>query len=314
MRQHSWTRVQPRGSQPSARYLHSAVVVGDTMVVFGGFLEWQGDVWSFSFSSQRWTKLSEVRSLYDAVHVACWQSPAQRNSKERVRDSKADAGGCAGQSTGGLGSLVSHTIVLGLVQAVQQSAGGPGGLQAHTASATADGSGFIVHGGRPVGEDHTSISTAVWAFNIADRKWTQLHHQPEAAGPPAAPGLIYAAMDAWQEAAVQTNATTAVIVGGSVRSPVMLCSTDTWLVTASQRDGGTSWMKIISLPMGIYSHKLVVHDNAAYVFGGHLCPESKGDLPFYYSNTMMRLELTSWLAPKTLKQTVRNLGPSSSEL
>ena len=71
LRQHSWTRVQPRGTRPSARYLHSAVVIGDAMVVFGGFLEWQGDVWSFSFSSQRWTKLSEVSSVDDDVHVVC---------------------------------------------------------------------------------------------------------------------------------------------------------------------------------------------------------------------------------------------------
>ena len=59
--------MQPKGSRPSARYLHSAVVVGETMVVFGGYLEWQGDVWSFSFSSRRWTKLSEVSSIDAAV-------------------------------------------------------------------------------------------------------------------------------------------------------------------------------------------------------------------------------------------------------
>ena len=207
-----------------------------------------------------------------------------------------------------------HTFVRALVQAVQSSAGGPGGLQAHTASATADGSGFIVHGGRRVGEDHSSISTAVWAFNLADRRWTQLQHKPGAEGPPTAPKLVYAAMDAWRQAAARTNTTTAVVVGGSARSPVMLCSTDTWLVTASQLDGSTSWLKLASLPMGIYSHKLVVHDNAAYVFGGHLCPESKGNLPFYYLNTMMRLDLTAWLAPKSLTQTARNVGLSSTEL
>ena len=230
--------------------------------------------------------------------------------------SNAGTGDCAGQKVEQwrAGCVAASPFVLVLVQAVQPSAGGPGGLQAHTALATADGSGFIVHGGRRVGADHSSISNAVWAFDIADRRWTQLQHQPGAEGPPTAPELIYAAMDAWQEAAAQTNTTTAVVVGGSMRSPIMLCSTDTWLVTASQRDGSTSWLKLASLPMGIYSHKLVVHDNAAYVFGGHLCPESKGTLPFYYSNTMMRLELTAWLAPTSRQQTVRNVGLSSLEL
>ena len=251
------------------------------------------------------------------LHPGSLKSFVPRNSEERVHDLQSRCWClCRPDSRAleGLAGCCLTSFELVLVQAVQPSAGGPGGLQAHTASATLDGSGFIVHGGRPIGEDHSVINTAVWAFNIADRRWTQLQHQPGVEGPPTAPRLIYAAMDAWQEAAAQTNTTTAVIVGGSMRSPVVLCSTDTWLVTASQRDGSTSWLKLASLPVGIYSHKLVVHDNAAYVFGGHLCPESKGNLPFYYTNTMMRLELTDWLAPDSIKQTVRTLALSSQEL
>lgn len=57
----TWECIVPKGSRPAARYLHTAVVIKDAMVVFGGSDSALGDVWSFSFESRRWTQLSKVR-------------------------------------------------------------------------------------------------------------------------------------------------------------------------------------------------------------------------------------------------------------
>lgn len=56
----TWTSISPRGKKPAPRYLHSAVVVGDAMLVFGGTEKTAGDVWSFSFKKLAWTRLSHV--------------------------------------------------------------------------------------------------------------------------------------------------------------------------------------------------------------------------------------------------------------
>ena len=57
----TWELIVPKGPKPSARYLHTAVLVKDSMVVFGGNDKNNGDVWSFNFSNRRWTQLSKVQ-------------------------------------------------------------------------------------------------------------------------------------------------------------------------------------------------------------------------------------------------------------
>ena len=60
LKTHTWELIVPKGSKPSARYLHTAVVIKDAMVIFGGNDKDCGDVWSFSFKSRRWSQLSKV--------------------------------------------------------------------------------------------------------------------------------------------------------------------------------------------------------------------------------------------------------------
>lgn len=61
LKAHTWELIVPKGSKPAARYLHTAVVIKDAMVIFGGSETALGDVWSFDFKSRRWTQLSKVR-------------------------------------------------------------------------------------------------------------------------------------------------------------------------------------------------------------------------------------------------------------
>lgn len=58
--EHAWTFIRPRGKKPAPRYLHTAVVAADAMLVFGGTEQTAGDVWSFSFKKLAWTRLSHV--------------------------------------------------------------------------------------------------------------------------------------------------------------------------------------------------------------------------------------------------------------
>jgi N-acetylneuraminic acid mutarotase len=55
----SWKKMNPSGTLPAARHMHSADVVGDRMLVFGGTSA-QGDLndlWSYQFSRNEWTQL-----------------------------------------------------------------------------------------------------------------------------------------------------------------------------------------------------------------------------------------------------------------
>ena len=61
IKSHVWELILPKGQKPAARYLHSAVVIGDCMVIFGGNDKASGDVWRFKFATRRWSQLSKVK-------------------------------------------------------------------------------------------------------------------------------------------------------------------------------------------------------------------------------------------------------------
>ena len=67
LKAHTWELIAPKGPKPAARYLHTAVVIKDAMVIFGGSESALGDVWSFNFKSRRWTQLSKVHSSSSLV-------------------------------------------------------------------------------------------------------------------------------------------------------------------------------------------------------------------------------------------------------
>lgn len=53
LRTYSWSQVKPMGAAPAKRALHSAVVIGDSMYVYGG-LE-LADTWRYDFGPKTWT-------------------------------------------------------------------------------------------------------------------------------------------------------------------------------------------------------------------------------------------------------------------
>ena len=58
------------------------------------------------------------------------------------------------------------------------------------------------------------------------------------------------------------------------------------------------WQRLPDLPYGMYYHKVTVHGSSAYITGGHLCSETKGNMSNYYLNHVLKLDLTPWLTDK----------------
>ena len=185
------------------------------------------------------------------------------------------------------------------MQVVPRSKGGPGSIYAHSAVAAADESGFIVFGGQYVNE-HT-LSNDVWYFDTDKRKWHKI--VPHSSKPEPRFFQEMAAVQVHSLAGPVSHnitqlgdqVTVAVFTGGSTRSPLLLCTAETWLMIVNPHTKEQVWQRLPDLPYGIYYHKVAVHGNFAYVTGGHLCSETKGEMPNYYLNHVLRLDLTLWL-------------------
>ena len=172
-------------------------------------------------------------------------------------------------------------------------------MYAHCAVAAADGTGFVVHGGRHVNGD---LSDVMWFFELKKRSWHKLPvHVMHHSNPPSrffhAMSSIPVAGAVKGKAVTTTGATAAIIVGGSIRSPVLLCSAETWLLFIDPHTNDQIWRRLPDLPYGIHYHQVVVHQQAAFVTSGQLCSEVKQhtNLPHLYLNHVLRLDLTFWL-------------------
>ena len=191
------------------------------------------------------------------------------------------------------------------MQVVPMSKGGPGSIYAHSAVAAADDSGFLVFGGQYVNDN---LTDDIWYFNIEKRKWRKMAVSGPKSSTPAprffqemaaVPRRGLVPSESGNTTTSGDQATVAVFTGGSTRSPLLLCTAETWLMIVNPHTRQQVWKRLPDLPYGIYYHKVVVHDNIAYVTGGHLCSETKGDMPNYYLNHVLRLDLTPWLDDKT---------------
>ena len=176
-------------------------------------------------------------------------------------------------------------------------------MYAHCAVAAADGSGFLVHGGRHVDGD---ISDVLWYFDIHKRLWHKLpihvmHHSNPAPRFFHAMAAVSLVGPNSAGSGSTTSATAAIIVGGSIRSPVLLCSTESWLLIIDPHTNDQIWKRLPDLPYGFHYHQVVVHQQAAYITAGHLCSEVKQhtNLPHLYLNHVLRLDLRFWLDGST---------------
>ena len=192
------------------------------------------------------------------------------------------------------------------LQAGPLAKGKPGSIYAHSAVTAADESGFIVFGGQYV-EDN--LIDDLWYFNIEKRKWRKMAVSGPLNDRPAPRFFQEGAAVQWNGHADSKHGnltkagnavTVGVFAGGSTRAPLLLCTAETWLMMVDPHTKQQVWERLPDLPYGMYYHKVAVHGNFAYVTGGHLCSETKGDMPNYYLNHVLRLDLSPWLTDKTL--------------
>lgn len=76
MRVYKWERILARGDIPESRDEHTAVIDGDSMLIFGGYMETgrTNDIFRYFFNENRWEKVEilsrntpEPRSAHSAI-------------------------------------------------------------------------------------------------------------------------------------------------------------------------------------------------------------------------------------------------------
>lgn len=72
-------------------------------------------------------------------------------------------------------------------------------------------------------------------------------------------------------------------------------------ITASSRFPATippqvRWHPLPAHIKGVYDHSLVAHNGRLLAFGGHLCADTKGSDPFFYTNRLTALDASEDMA------------------
>lgn len=183
--------------------------------------------------------------------------------------------------------------------------GGPGSMYGHTAVAAVDNSGFITYGGQYVDDN---LVDCMWYFNISERKWHQIpikSHTPSAPAPRFFHGGAAVPMLSPQtpskvstRSADGDHVTYTVVAGGSTSSPLVTCTAEAWLLSVNHLTHEQKWRRLPELPYGFYYGQAVVYNQEVFLTGGHLCSETKQDMPHYYLNHVLRLDLRSWLGSR----------------
>eukprot|EP00775_Hariotina_reticulata_P012472 gene12472-biopygen14358 len=303
--QHSsiaWTMVQQSSSGsggPGSRYLHSMLSLGDSVYLYGGGQERQGDVWQYRMGN--WQLLT--------VQQEGPNSP---------------------------GHLVGVSLipVAGLEPSVRNASSGRArSAELHDSwvgSGDCRPQGFVLHGGRRY---HSSLlgqelSREAYFFDTCKHHWRKLHqcellggssrssrhhhHHPTdhpEQQPATVPGLMYhaaAPLDAataqllqpvlrsllaaaptsseahvsgatqqpqqwnWQSPVLQGW----IVMGGSKTAPAITCNAATYLAILDGSFQAVAWLRLRSEcnhVWGVYDHEIALYNGSLYAFGGHLC-------------------------------------------
>ncbi|KAG1657365.1 hypothetical protein FOA52_015919 [Chlamydomonas sp. UWO 241] len=259
----TWALLPPSGGEvgapsPGPRYLHAAALVAaGRMVVTGGLQKAQGDMWSLDLHTRSWSLLAPE----------------------------------AARSNGGPGRRVGASL-----SAVEV----PGGA-----------SGVLLLGGRYIDPDgSSSLDAAPFFFDLSKNTWRAVDSVGAAGGPVPVGRKYHAQASTWLRVATDgsflgadapADATSAakeeyvlaiVMLGGTITTPGLTCSEEAWLATVDCGAQQVVWTVLPGLAPATYDLRGVLSaSGVVFSFGGHLCPNSKGDMPFYYTNAVSKLDL-----------------------
>jgi hypothetical protein len=250
-----WSGLNPEGSQPSARWGHTAIYdpVRDRMVVFGGVDDGlRNDVWILSLTG------SPTWSLLDPMGTP----PAGRWGHTAIYDPVGDRmvvfGGAGGDPSGHYENDVWELSFAGTPTWSELSPDGtpPLGRRDHSASYDQVRNRMVVYGG--VGDDDAARNDA-WALSLTEvPEWVEL----------AATGVAPSRVD---HAAIYDPLRDRVVVFAGWQGGGELTNTrinDTWSLSLA---GGPAWIKLDAGGPGILADHSSIYDpvrDRMLVFGG----------------------------------------------
>lgn len=267
-----WNLVKPYNSPlgPGKRYLHGSTVVGNKFLVYGGLMETQGDTWAYDVPSNTWELLSPEVT----------------------------------RSNGGPGRRVGHTLT-----PIDQPIAPGSSTRVR---------GFVILGGRCIEPDGSSaLDPAPFFFDLDKKTWRSVDNLPAVSGGGVPGGRKYhAEASAWvavsddgsllppslssSRRTIKSDSPTSyvqvtVVSGGTVTTPGLTCTAESWLATVDCAGTTVSWLQLPDLPLALYDIRGATSpEGATFMFGGHLCTEGKesSGLPYYYTNSVYKLDLT----------------------
>ncbi|GAX76744.1 hypothetical protein CEUSTIGMA_g4191.t1 [Chlamydomonas eustigma] len=284
----NWKLIQTKGG-PGKRYLHSSTVIGDLLILYGGLSEGQGDVWSYDIALREWELLatesprSETNPGRRVGHTMT--AVDQPFLSEVTLDN--NLGSNAGSRIRGFLLLGDRKVwrPLGSRGVVPDSAHSftdmavPSGRKYH-----AEASGWVTvsSSGRP-----EALPTSYPSKQKVRGSWLS--------------GLLLGGQNK-EEADVSSTAGASkrkyvhatVITGGTITTPGLTCTAEAWLAVLDCGVTMVTWHRLPDLPVPLYDSRSALSPSSAsvFTFGGHLCSETKGEAPFFYTNAVAMLDLT----------------------
>lgn len=336
---------------PAGRFGHSSSVHNSTLYVYGGHDGGQSrhgrqnyepgydfdELWRLDPEPRGWTLIPSSS-----------EGPGKRylHSSAVVGDLLLIYGGLA-ESQGDVWAfnLVTSTWTRLAADAPRISGRRPGRRVGHTMTAVDQPSsssssssgrtrGFLVIGGRHVGQDEiSSLDETAYFFDLDTSAWRAVP-PPSASSSslsPAPSGRKYhAEASAWvgvsedgtlvasagaggggsskqrrslqvAQGAFSSYVHVTVIAGGTITTPRLTCTAEAWLATLDCAGTALSWTRLPDLPFSVYDVRGATSSSevSTFMYGGHLCTDSKTatKMEFSYTNTVSKLDLTSIKVP-----------------
>ena len=272
---HSWSLISGGADPgPGKRYLHAMAVVGDFVLIYGGLVESQGDVWAFDLSKGTWELLSKEVS----------------------------------RANGGPGRRVGHSITA--IDLPHGPRSGEGQPPERTAGILLAGGRYIEADGSSALDDSLhffDLEKRTWrkmptVASAAGLKPVQLpvgrKYHAEASGwvQVTADGSIAPPPKPLKKGAEPPPPLpyvhVTIVAGGTITTPGLTCTAEAWLLTTDCSATEATWERLPDIPTAIYDVRgaLSAH-GAMFLYGGHHCTDSKGSAPFFYSNVVSKLDL-----------------------
>eukprot|EP01025_Chloroclados_australasicus_P029798 TRINITY_DN29780_c1_g1_i3.p2 TRINITY_DN29780_c1_g1~~TRINITY_DN29780_c1_g1_i3.p2 ORF type:complete len:440 (-),score=24.71 TRINITY_DN29780_c1_g1_i3:171-1442(-) len=293
----NWYQNNQKKFTPAGRFgLSSTVVIGQDNVSYlyiyggndGGYHRHNkmgyekgyemGEMWKLNLETLEWVEIQNQGR----------QGPGSRHLHAMTSvDNLIYVYGGLGTSKGDLWAFDTYTEQW---QLLAEESNGPGsrvGARMVAIKYNNSQKGLLLFGGKLQHQNSTlnSMPNDVWWFDIDTKKWQRVQVSDAQNNSPT--GRIYFGMTTDG----QDNNGIAYIVGGSTSSPSMKCTTDTWVFSINCEGTQGTWTKLSDLPFGHYFQTVVLSNGEIFAFGGHLCSFTKGDFPYYYLNSVLKLSI-----------------------